>query len=176
MQTNINGTQVLMHAVNMAQSTTTRFLQMKFRVTCHWIAPLFFTKETPSPYSSSKDAADLLVNAYHRTFGLPSTISRGTNNYGLYLIPEKLIPLMSANALAKKPLPVYGEGLNVRDWLDVEDHCKAKDLIIRKGKIGEVYNIGGHNEMKNIYIVKIICTGLEIVFVQDNQFIAGGTE
>lgn len=125
---------------------------------------LFFTEETPihtsSPYSSSKASADLLVGAYHRTFGLPATISRCSNNYGPYQFPEKLIPLMIANALNNKPLPVYGEGLNVRDWLYVEDHCKAIDLIIHNGKVGEVYNIGGHNEMKNIDIVKIICKEL----------------
>lgn len=121
---------------------------------------LFFTEETPlhtsSPYSSSKAGADLLVNAYHRTYGLPTTISRCSNNYGPYQFPEKLIPLMIANALADKKLPVYGEGQNVRDWLYVEDHCKAIDLIIRKGRVGEVYNIGGHNEMHNIDIVKLI--------------------
>ncbi len=125
---------------------------------------LFFTETTPlhtsSPYSSSKASADLLVGAYHRTYGLPVTISRCSNNYGPYQFPEKLIPLMIANALADKPLPVYGEGLNVRDWLYVEDHCKAIDLIIRKGTVGEVYNIGGHNEMKNIDIVKLICEKL----------------
>ena len=125
---------------------------------------LFFTEETPihtsSPYSSSKAGADLLVLAYHRTYGLPVTISRCSNNYGPYHFPEKLIPLMIANALNDKPLPVYGEGLNVRDWLYVEDHCKAIDLIIHKGRVGEVYNIGGHNEMKNIDIVKIICKEL----------------
>ncbi|MGN0415921.1 MAG: dTDP-glucose 4,6-dehydratase [Agathobacter sp.] len=122
---------------------------------------LFFHEDTPihtsSPYSTSKASADLLVMAYHRTYGLPVTISRCSNNYGPYQFPEKLIPLMIANALADKPLPVYGEGLNVRDWLYVEDHCKAIDLIIRKGTVGEVYNIGGHNEMKNIDIVKLIC-------------------
>lgn len=121
---------------------------------------LFFTEETPihtsSPYSSSKASADLLVQAYNRTYGLPVTISRCSNNYGPYHFPEKLIPLMIANALADKPLPVYGEGLNVRDWLYVEDHCKAIDLIIHKGRVGEVYNIGGHNEKTNIYIVKKI--------------------
>ena len=125
---------------------------------------LFFTEETPihtsSPYSSSKAGADLLVQAYHRTYGLPVTISRCSNNYGPYHFPEKLIPLMIANARADKPLPVYGEGLNVRDWLYVEDHCKAIDLIIHKGRVGEVYNIGGHNEMKNIDIVKLICKEL----------------
>ena len=113
-----------------------------------------------SPYSSSKAAADLLVLAYHRTYGLPVTISRCSNNYGPYHFPEKLIPLMIANALADKPLPVYGEGLNVRDWLYVEDHCKAIDLIIHKGRVGEVYNVGGHNEKQNIEIVKIICKEL----------------
>lgn len=125
---------------------------------------LFFTESTPihtsSPYSASKAGADLLVQAYHRTFGLPVTISRCSNNYGPFHFPEKLIPLMIVNALADKPLPVYGEGLNVRDWLYVEDHCKAIDLILHKGRIGEVYNIGGHNEMKNIDIVKMICQAL----------------
>jgi len=125
---------------------------------------LFFTEETPlhtsSPYSASKASADLLVMAYHRTFGLPVTISRCSNNYGPYQFPEKLIPLMIANARQDKPLPVYGEGINVRDWLYVEDHCKAIDLIIHNGKVGEVYNIGGHNEMKNIDIVKIICKAM----------------
>lgn len=126
---------------------------------------LFFTEETPihtsSPYSSSKAAADLLVLTYHRTYGLPVTISRCSNKYGPYhYFPEKLIPLMIANALADKPLPVYGEGLNVRDWLYVEDHCKAIDLIIHKGRVGEVYNVGGHNEKQNIEIVKIICKEL----------------
>ena len=121
---------------------------------------LFFTEETPihtsSPYSSSKAAADLLVLAYHRTYGLPVTISRCSNNYGPYHFPEKLIPLMIANALADKPLPVYGEGLNVRDWLYVEDHCKAIDMVANGGKVGEVYNVGGHNERPNIFIVKTI--------------------
>ena len=125
---------------------------------------LFFTEETPihtsSPYSSSKAAADLLVLAYHRTYGLPVSISRCSNNYGPYHFPEKLIPLMIANALNDKPLPVYGEGLNVRDWLYVEDHCKAIDLIIHNGRVGEVYNVGGHNEKTNIEIVKIICKEL----------------
>ncbi len=125
---------------------------------------LFFTEETPihtsSPYSSSKASADLLVLAYHRTYGLPVSISRCSNNYGPYHFPEKLIPLMIINALHDKPLPVYGEGLNVRDWLYVEDHCKAIDLVMRKGREGEIYNIGGHNEMKNIDIVKLICAEL----------------
>ena len=125
---------------------------------------MFFTENTPihtsSPYSSSKAAADLLALAYYRTYGLPVTISRCSNNYGPYHFPEKLIPLMIANALADKPLPVYGEGLNVRDWLYVEDHCRAIDLILQKGRVGEVYNVGGHNEMRNIDIVKLICKEL----------------
>lgn len=125
---------------------------------------LFFTEETPihtsSPYSSSKAGADLLTLTYHRTYGLPVTISRCSNNYGPYHFPEKLIPLTIANALNDKPLPVYGKGENVRDWLYVEDHCRAIDLIIHKGRVGEVYNVGGHNEMKNIDIVKIICNEL----------------
>lgn len=123
---------------------------------------LFFTEKTPicpsSPYSSSKAAADLLTLAYYRTYDLPVTISRCSNNYGPYHFPEKLIPLMIANALNDKLLPVYGTGENIRDWLYVEDHCKAIDLIIHKGCVGEIYNIGGHNEMKNIDIVKIICS------------------
>lgn len=125
---------------------------------------LFFTEETPlhtsSPYSASKASADLLVLAYHRTYSLPVTISRCSNNYGPYHFPEKLIPLMIINALEEKPLPVYGTGENVRDWLYVEDHCKAIDLIIHKGREGEVYNVGGHNERKNIDIVRLICKAL----------------
>ena len=125
---------------------------------------LFFTEETPihtsSPYSSSKAGADLLALAYYRTYGLPVTLSRCSNNYGPYHFPEKLIPLMIINALHDKPLPVYGQGINVRDWLYVEDHCRAIDLIIRRGTVGEVYNIGGHNEMRNIDIVKLICREL----------------
>lgn len=139
---------------------------------------LFFTEETPlhtsSPYSSSKASADLLVMAYYRTYGLPVTISRCSNNYGPYHFPEKLIPLMIANALADKPLPVYGNGENVRDWLYVEDHCRAVDLIIHNGKVGEVYNVGGHNEKRNIDIVRIICQELGkpeslVVHVEDRK-------
>ena len=125
---------------------------------------LFFTEDTPihtsSPYSSSKAGADMLVLAYHRTYGLPVTISRCSNNYGPYQFPEKLVPLMLVNALNDKPLPVYGKGENVRDWLYVEDHCEAIDLVIHNGRVGEVYNIGGHNEMTNIDIVKLICKEL----------------
>ena len=139
---------------------------------------LFFTEKTPlhtsSPYSSSKAGADLLVGAYHRTYGFPATISRCSNNYGPYQFPEKLIPLMIMNALEDKPLPVYGDGKNVRDWLYVEDHCKAIDLIIHKGTVGEIYNIGGHNEMANIDIVKLILKELGkpeslITYVKDRK-------
>lgn len=139
---------------------------------------LFFTEQTPihtsSPYSSSKAGADLLVLAYYRTYGLPVTISRCSNNYGPYHFPEKLIPLMIIRALHDESLPVYGDGLNVRDWLYVEDHCKAIDLIIHEGKVGEVYNVGGHNEMANIDIVKLILKELNkpeslITYVVDRK-------
>lgn len=126
---------------------------------------LFFTEDMPiktsSPYSSAKASADLLTLSYQRTYGLPVSISRCSNNYGPYQFPEKLIPLMIANCLNDKDLPVYGEGLNVRDWLYVEDHCRAIDLIIHNGKEGGVYNVGGHNEMRNIDIVKLICKALD---------------
>ncbi|MCM1132905.1 MAG: dTDP-glucose 4,6-dehydratase [Ruminococcus flavefaciens] len=166
LQTNILGTQVLMDACR--KFGIKRYHQVSTDEVYGDLPldrpDLFFTEETPihtsSPYSSSKAGADLLVQAYHRTYGLPVTISRCSNNYGPYHFPEKLIPLMIANALADKSLPVYGDGLNVRDWLYVEDHCRAIDLIIHEGKIGEVYNVGGHNEMKNIEIVKLICKHL----------------
>ena len=125
---------------------------------------LLFTEETPihtsSPYSASKAAADLLVLAYHRTYGLDVTISRCSNNYGPYHFPEKLIPLMISRALADESLPVYGDGANVRDWLYVTDHCTAIDLIVRNGRSGEVYNIGGHNEKTNLEVVKTILKAL----------------
>ena len=167
LRTNILGTQVLMDACR--EFGIRRFHQVGTDEVYGDLPldrpDLFFTEDLPlqasSPYSASKASADLLTMAYHRTYGLPVTISRCSNNYGPYQFPEKLIPLMIANALADKPLPVYGEGLNVRDWLYVEDHCKAIDLIIRQGKVGEVYNIGGHNEMRNIDIVKIICKALD---------------
>lgn len=126
---------------------------------------LFFTEETPlhtsSPYSSSKASADLFVMAYYRTFGLPVTISRCSNNYGPYQFPEKLIPLMISRALADEELPVYGKGENVRDWLHVLDHCTAIDLIVRNGKVGEVYNVGGHNERTNLQVVKTVLKALD---------------
>ena len=137
---------------------------------------LFFTEETPlhtsSPYSASKASADLLVFAYHRTFGLPITISRCSNNYGPYHFPEKLIPLMISRALNDEQLPVYGNGENVRDWLNVYDHCAAIDLILHKGKVGEVYNVGGHNERTNLEVVKTVLKALNkpeslITYVKD---------
>ncbi len=180
LQTNIIGTSVLMDASR--ECGVRRFHQVSTDEVYGDLPlsrpDLFFTETTPirtsSPYSSSKAGADLLVQAYHRTFGLPVTISRCSNNYGPYQFPEKLIPLMIANCLYDKPLPVYGEGLNVRDWLYVSDHCKAIDLIIRQGRVGEVYNIGGHNEMRNIDIVKLICRHLGkpeslITFVKDRK-------
>ena len=166
LQTNIIGTSVLMDACR--KYGIQRYHQVSTDEVYGDLPldrpDLFFTEETPihtsSPYSSSKAGADLLVMAYYRTYGLPVTISRCSNNYGPYHFPEKLIPLMIINALHDRPLPVYGDGLNVRDWLYVEDHCRAIDLIIRKGKVGEVYNVGGDNEMRNIDIVKLICQEL----------------
>ncbi len=162
LQTNIIGTSVLMDACR--KYGIKRYHQVSTDEVYGDLpldrTDLFFTEETPlhtsSPYSSSKASADLLVLAYHRTFGLPVTISRCSNNYGPYHFPEKLIPLMIINALHDKPLPVYGKGENVRDWLYVEDHCTAIDMIVRNGKVGEVYNIGGHNERRNIDVVKTI--------------------
>ena len=137
---------------------------------------LFFTETSPlhtsSPYSAAKAGADLLVLAYHRTFGLPVTISRCSNNYGPYQFPEKLIPLMILRALKDEPLPVYGTGENIRDWLYVEDHCIAIDMILQKGTVGEIYNTGGHNERTNLHVVKTILETLNkpealISFVTD---------
>jgi dTDP-glucose 4,6-dehydratase len=162
LKTNILGTQVLMDASIKYQ--VKRYHQVSTDEVYGDLPldrpDLFFTEETPihtsSPYSASKAAADLLVQAYHRTFGLNATISRCSNNYGPYHFPEKLIPLMIKKALANEPLPVYGKGENVRDWLHVYDHCTAIDLIIHKGNNGEIYNIGGHNERTNLDVVKTI--------------------
>ena len=180
LQTNILGTQVMMDACR--QYGVQRYHQVSTDEVYGDLPldrpDLLFTEKTPihasSPYSASKASADLLVGAYYRTFGLPATISRCSNNYGPYQFPEKLIPLMITNALNDKPLPVYGTGENVRDWLYVEDHCRAIDLIIRQGEIGEIYNIGGHNEMKNIDIVRLICQKLGkpeslIIYVTDRK-------
>ncbi|MCK9251237.1 MAG: dTDP-glucose 4,6-dehydratase [Clostridiales bacterium] len=162
LQTNIMGTQVLIDACR--KYKVSRFHQVSTDEVYGDLPldrpDLFFTEETPihtsSPYSASKAAADLLVLAYYRTFALPATISRCSNNYGPFHFPEKLIPLMITRALANQTLPVYGKGENIRDWLYVEDHCAAIDLIIRKGRVGETYNIGGHNERTNLEVVKTI--------------------
>lgn len=161
-KTNIMGTQVLLDASR--KFAVKRYHQVSTDEVYGDLPldrpDLFFTEETPlhtsSPYSASKAAADLLVMAYYRTYNLPITISRCSNNYGSYHFPEKLIPLMISRALADSSLPVYGKGENIRDWLYVEDHCAAIDLIIRNGKAGEVYNIGGHNEKSNIEVVRTI--------------------
>ena len=178
LQTNVLGTQVLLDACR--KYGIQRFHQVSTDEVYGDLPldrpDLFFTEETPlhtsSPYSASKASADLLVQAYYRTYQLPISISRCSNNYGPYHFPEKLIPLVIANVLNDKPIPVYGTGDNVRDWLYVEDHCSAIDLIIRNGKVGEVYNIGGHNEKTNLEVVKTIIYGLEkseelITFVKD---------
>jgi dTDP-glucose 4,6-dehydratase len=178
LKTNILGTQVLMDASR--TYGVKRFHQVSTDEVYGDLpldrTDLFFTEETPihtsSPYSASKAAADLLVQAYNRTFKLPITISRCSNNYGQYQFPEKLIPLMISRALKDELLPVYGKGENVRDWLYVEDHCTAIDLILHRGKDGEVYNIGGHNERTNLEVVKTILKELDkpaslITYVKD---------
>lgn len=178
LDTNVIGTQVLMNAS--MKYGVKRFHQVSTDEVYGDLPidrpDLLFTEETPlhpsSPYSVSKASADMLVQAYNRTYGLPATISRCSNNYGGYQFPEKLIPLMITNALQDKPLPVYGDGLNIRDWLYVKDHCSAIDLIIHKGKEGEIYNIGGNNEKHNIDIVKTVLRLLKktealITYVKD---------
>ena len=178
LKTNILGTQVLLDACN--RFGTGRYHQVSTDEVYGDLPldrpDLFFKEETPihtsSPYSASKASADLLVTAYYRTYGTPVTISRCSNNYGPYHFPEKLIPLMILNALEDKPLPVYGDGKNVRDWLYVEDHCRAIELILENGRVGEVYNVGGHHEKQNIEVVKTILHALGkseelIAFVKD---------
>lgn len=178
LRTNILGTQVLLDACN--KYSVKRFHQVSTDEVYGDLPldrpDLMFTEERPlhasSPYSASKAGADLLVQAYYRTYGTPVTISRCSNNYGPFQFPEKLIPLMISNAMKNKPLPVYGKGENVRDWLYVEDHCTAIDLIIHKGRPGEVYNIGGNNERTNLEVVRTIVRILGrsenlITFVKD---------
>lgn len=168
-QTNIVGTSVLLQEALKYYSTLKGKESERFRFhhvsTDEVFGSLsesgFFTEETPydpsSPYSASKASSDHLVRAWHRTFDLPILISNCSNNYGPYQFPEKLIPLMILNCLEEKPLPVYGTGENIRDWLYVEDHCDAIYTILQKGTIGETYNVGGNNEIKNIQIVEVIC-------------------
>ncbi len=173
-KTNVLGTQTLLEASR--REGIERFIQISTDEVYGSAETGYFTEETPlapnSPYSASKAAADLMVRAYHRTYGLPVNITRCSNNYGPYQFPEKLIPLMITNALEDRPLPVYGDGMNVRDWLHVEDHCSAIDLVLHHGREGEVYNIGGNNERRNIDIVRLILRELEkdeslIRFVED---------
>lgn len=158
-KTNVLGTQVLLDAAK--KYGVTKFVQVSTDEVYGSLGETgLFSETTPltpnSPYSASKAGGDLLVRAYHETFGLPVSITRCSNNYGPYQFPEKLIPLMIANALNDKQLPIYGDGLNIRDWLYVEDHCSAIDLVIHKGRNGEVYNVGGNNERTNIHIVRTI--------------------
>lgn len=174
-KTNVLGTQVLLDAAK--KYDVTKFVQVSTDEVYGTLgATGLFTEETPltpnSPYSASKAGGDLLVRAYHETFGLPVNITRCSNNYGPYQFPEKLIPLMISRALADQALPVYGDGMNIRDWLYVEDHCSAIDLVIHKGVNGEVYNIGGNNERTNVHIVKTVLEELGkpeslITYVQD---------
>jgi len=162
-KTNIMGTQILLDLAK--QAGVGKFLQVSTDEVYGTLGETgLFTEETPlqpnSPYSASKAGSDMLVRAYHETFGMNVNITRCSNNYGPYQFPEKLIPLMIQNALQDKQLPVYGDGLNVRDWLYVEDHCSAIDLVLHKGVSGEVYNVGGNNERNNIQVVKTILTEL----------------
>jgi len=162
-RTNVLGTQTLLDLAK--QYKVGKFVQISTDEVYGTLGDTgLFTEETPlapnSPYSASKAGADLLVRAYHETYGLNVNITRCSNNYGPYQFPEKLIPLMIRNALEDKPLPVYGDGLHVRDWLYVEDHCSAVDLVLHKGVSGEVYNIGGNNERTNIEVVKTILAEL----------------
>ena len=174
-RTNVTGTNVLLEVTRLYELK--RFLQISTDEVYGSLGPEGkFTEETPlspnSPYSASKASADLLVKAFHHTYGVPALITRCSNNYGPYQFPEKLIPLMIINALNNKPLPVYGDGMNVRDWIYVEDHCEAILKVFEKGRIGEVYNIGAENEKPNIEIVKLILKELRkdeslITYVKD---------
>jgi dTDP-glucose 4,6-dehydratase len=174
-QTNVLGTSVLLEVAK--ERGVQRFLHVSTDEVYGSLGSTGkFVEKTPlhpnSPYAASKAASDLLALAYQHTFGVPVVVTRCSNNYGPYQFPEKLIPLMIANALDNKPLPVYGDGLNVRDWLFVEDHCSAIDVVLREGKVGDVYNIGGNTELKNIDIVRLILKQLQkpeslITFVKD---------
>ncbi|HII75524.1 MAG TPA: dTDP-glucose 4,6-dehydratase [Methanolinea sp.] len=172
LRTNILGTCTLLDAARAAwqrngrMTPGCRFLQVSTDEVYGSLGPEgYFTEETPldphSPYSASKAAADMIAKAYHDTFGMPVLITRCSNNYGPYQFPEKLIPLIIRNALQHRPLPVYGDGKNVRDWLYVEDHCRAIDVVLRSGQPGEVYNIGGNNEWENIAIVRLLLSILQ---------------
>lgn len=173
-ETNVVGTVTLLNAAKTAWETENGYKEGKkyLQVSTDEVYGSlgkegYFMETTPldphSPYSSSKASADLMVKAFYDTYKMPLNTTRCSNNYGPYQFPEKLIPLIINNCLSKKPLPVYGDGLNIRDWLYVEDHCKAIDMVLEKGRIGEVYNVGGHNERNNLYIIKTI-----ISYVHDN--------
>lgn len=174
-RTNVLGTQILVEHAKI--NHIDRFVHISTDEVYGSLGPAgYFTENTPlspnSPYSASKAGSDLIVQSYHHTYGFPALITRCSNNYGPYQYPEKFIPVMISQALANKPLPVYGDGLNIRDWLYVEDHCKAIDAVLHQGKIGEIYNIGGNNEIKNIDLAKLILKKLDkpeslITFVQD---------
>lgn len=158
-KTNVMGTQVLLEASR--KYAVKKYIQVSTDEVYGSLGQSgYFTEETSlapnSPYSASKASADLLVRAYHKTFELPVNITRCSNNYGPYQFPEKLIPLMISNALQNKKLPVYGDGMNIRDWLYVEDHCRAIDVVLHRGTVGEIYNIGGNNEKANIEIIKFL--------------------
>ena len=158
-QTNIVGTHVLLEVAR--EKSLSKFIQISTDEVYGSLGQTGkFTEETPmhpnSPYAASKASADTFVLAYHHTYGLPAIITRCSNNYGPYQFPEKLIPLMIANGLKGKSLPVYGDGMNVRDWLHVEDHCSAIDAVLHRGKVGQVYNIGGNNEKPNLELVKLL--------------------
>lgn len=173
-KTNVVGTVTLLNAAKTAWETENGFKEGKkyLQVSTDEVYGSlgkegYFMETTPldphSPYSSSKASADFMVKAFYDTYKMPLNITRCSNNYGPYQFPEKLIPLMINNCLNKKDLPVYGDGLNIRDWLYVEDHCKAIDMVLEKGRTGQVYNVGGHNERNNLYIIKTI-----ISYVHDN--------
>ncbi len=166
-ETNVRGTQVLLdEARNAWKGNSNIFIQVSTDEVYGSLGSTgYFTEETPlapnSPYSASKAGGDLMVRAYWETYKIPCIITRCSNNYGHYQFPEKLIPLMITNAIEGKPMPVYGDGQNVRDWIHAEDHCRAIDMVMKEGSVGEVYNIGGNNEWKNIDIVRLITGKME---------------
>ena len=181
-QTNVVGTHVLLQAARVAWLSGAKKPHRFHHVSTDEVYGTLehddpaFTEETPyrpnSPYSASKAGSDHLVRAYHHTYGLETTISNCSNNYGPYQFPEKLIPLFTLNALAGRPLPVYGDGMNVRDWLHVEDHCHGISLVVDKGRPGEVYNIGGGQELPNLRVIEDICRGVDAAFAADGSLAA----
>ncbi|BDH79824.1 dTDP-glucose 4,6-dehydratase [Methanothermobacter tenebrarum] len=158
LKTNVIGTQTLLEAAK--KHNIQKYIQISTDEVYGSCEKCYFTEETPlapnSPYAASKASADLFVRAYHKTYNLPVNITRSSNNYGPYQFPEKFIPLIITNALENKPIPIYGDGMNIRDWIHVYDHCRAIDLVLHHGRQGEIYNIGGGNEKRNIEVVKLI--------------------